>query len=298
MERLKLLEEKGAASGAESGAASGSLPVVALPPGAFTLQIVDQAPIGRSPRSCPATYVGVLDPIRALFAQLPLSVERGYTAGRFSYNGAGEGACPHCEGQGQTQVEMHFLSNVWVTCEQCRGRRYNPQTLDVRFRGRTIADVLAMRADEARELFGAQRRILRPLQSLCDVGLGYLRLGQPSTELSGGEAQRIKLACGLMSRVTLKPTTKKPIYILDEPTTGLHLNDVEKLVAVLDRLVDAGSSVILVEHNLELIRRCDWLIDLGPEAGAGGGRVVAQGTPEQVARTVGSHTGAALRASL
>ena len=298
VERLKLLEEKGAASGAESGAASGSLPVVALPPGAFTLQIVDQAPIGRSPRSCPATYVGVLDPIRALFAQLPLSVERGYTAGRFSYNGAGEGACPHCEGQGQTQVEMHFLSNVWVTCEQCRGRRYNPQTLDVRFRGRTIADVLAMRADEARELFGAQRRILRPLQSLCDVGLGYLRLGQPSTELSGGEAQRIKLACGLMSRVTLKPTTKKPIYILDEPTTGLHLNDVEKLVAVLDRLVDAGSSVILVEHNLELIRRCDWLIDLGPEAGAGGGRVVAQGTPEQVARTVGSHTGAALRASL
>lgn len=188
------------------------------------------------------------------------------------------------------QVEMHFLSNVWVVCEKCKGRRFNRETLDIRWKGASIADVLEMRVDEAMELFAAHRKIVRPLQSLIDVGLGYLRLGQPATELSGGEAQRIKLACGLMVRAG----KKKGLFVLDEPTTGLHLSDVERLVSVLDRLVDAGHSVIVVEHHLDVIRHCDWLIDLGPEAGAQGGQLVAQGSPEAVMRVPQSWTGRAL----
>jgi excinuclease ABC subunit A len=257
-------------------------------PGILALQVIDQEPIGRSPRSTPATYTKVLDPIRELFAEVPLAKERGYESGRFSYNNK-EGSCRHCEGHGQLQIEMHFLSNVWVVCEKCRGRRYNRETLDIRWKGRSIADILELRVDEALELFTSHKRIARPLQALTDVGLGYLKLGQPATELSGGEAQRIKLAGGLQSR------NKSCLYILDEPTTGLHLSDVDRLVRVLDRLVEAGNSVVVVEHHLDVIRHCDYLVDLGPEAGEGGGRLVGAGSPEALMQVEGSHTGRALR---
>jgi excinuclease ABC subunit A len=254
------------------------------------LTVIDQAPIGRSPRSTPATYVGAWDAIRALYASLPLSVERGWSVGRFSFNG-GAGACTHCGGHGQLQIEMHFISDVWVRCEHCQGRRFDRSTLDVRWKGHSIADVLDMRVDAAAELFSAQRKIARGLRALHDVGLGYLRLGQSSTTLSGGEAQRVKLAIGLMERVGDTPR----VFVLDEPTTGLHLADVEKLVAVLDRLVDEGQTVVVVEHHLDVIRHADWVIDLGPEAGEGGGHIVAEGTPEAISRVADSHTGRALR---
>ena len=228
--------------------------------------------------------MGAWDAIRQLFAQVPLAKERGYTNARFSFNGSA-GACPHCGGHGQQQVEMHFLSDVWVRCEPCGGRRFEPTTLDVRFKGLSIADVLEMRVDQAIEVFAAHRRILRGLRALHSVGLGYLRLGQSATTLSGGEAQRVKLAVGLME----KPGSDRT-YVLDEPTTGLHLADVERLVTVLDQLVDNGHTVVVIEHHVDVMRHADWIIDMGPGAGAAGGRVVGQGTPEQVARVTGSVT--------
>jgi excinuclease ABC subunit A len=261
---------------------------VTLPDGEWSFAVVDQSPIGRSPRSTPATYAGVMDPLRALFATTTVAKERGWDASRFSYN-TKAGACTVCGGYGSELIEMHFLSNVWVRCEACAGRRYARETLECRWKGLSIADVMDLRVDDAREVFSAHRNISRPLQALTDVGLGYLRLGQPATELSGGEAQRVKLANGLAAR------QKRCLYVLDEPTTGLHLADVERLVQVFDALVDAGNTVIVVEHHLDVIRHADHVIDLGPEGGEHGGTIVAQGTPEAVMAVPESWTGRALR---
>jgi excinuclease ABC subunit A len=246
---------------------------------------IDQQPIGRTPRSNPATYIKVFDEIRGFFAQLPEARVRGYKPGRFSFNVKG-GRCEGCEGDGVRRIEMHFLSDVYVRCEQCRGRRFNEATLQVAYRGKSIADVLDMTAREALELFAAHPHIAEPLGLLVEVGVDYLQLGQPSPTLSGGEAQRIKLARELSRRAT-----GRTVYVLDEPTTGLHFDDVKKLLGVLDKLVDAGNTVIVIEHNLDVIKRADHVIDLGPEGGPAGGRVIAHGTPEQVARAKGSHTG-------
>ncbi len=253
---------------------------------------VDQSPIGRTPRSNPATYTKAFDLIRDLFAQLPDARTRGYKPGRFSFNAKG-GRCDACQGDGVRRVQMHFLPDVFVPCETCGGTRYNEATLGVLFKGHSIADVLAMSVRQARELFGAHPKLQRILQTLCDVGLDYLKLGQSAPTLSGGEAQRVKL-----SRELARDDTGRTLYILDEPTTGLHFDDINKLLGVLDRLVDAGNTVVIIEHNLDVVRCADRVIDLGPEGGDGGGRVVAQGTPEQVARTRGSHTGKHLKALL
>ena len=246
---------------------------------------IDQSPIGRTPRSNPATYTGVFDHIRDLFSRTQESRARGYKPGRFSFNVKG-GRCEVCRGDGQIKIEMHFLPDVYVPCEQCHGKRYNKETLDVRFKGRTIADVLEMPVEEALEFFEHIPKIRRRLQTLHDVGLGYIRLGQPATTLSGGEAQRVKLATELA-----KVATGKTLYILDEPTTGLHFADVQRLLDVLNRLVDAGNTVVVIEHNLDVVKTADRIVDLGPEGGEEGGLVVAEGTPEQVAGTPGSHTG-------
>jgi excinuclease ABC subunit A len=239
---------------------------------------VDQDPIGNSPSSNPATYTGVFDLVRQLFAQLPEAKVRGYPPKRFSFNKPG-GRCEACEGNGQKLIEMHFLPDVWVECDVCHGKRYNPETLAVHYKGKSIADVLEMRVSEALELFGNIPKIRRILQTLADVGLGYLALGQPAPTLSGGEAQRVKLAAELG-----RPNTGRTLYLLDEPTTGLHFDDIHKLLEVLHRLVDLGNTVIVVEHNLDVIKTADWIIDLGPEAGDAGGYVVAEGTPEKVVR--------------
>jgi excinuclease ABC subunit A len=249
---------------------------------------IDQAPIGRSPRSNPATYTGVFAPIRELFAMLPESRERGYRPGRFSFNVKG-GRCEACQGDGLKRIEMNFLPDVYVTCDVCRGRRYNSETLAVRYKGYSISDVLDMPIEEAVKLLENIPQVNQKLQTLVDVGLGYVELGQSSTTLSGGEAQRIKLARELSRR-----QTGRTLYILDEPTTGLHFDDVKKLMHVLNRLVDLGNTVLIIEHHLDVIKQADWVIDLGPEGGEAGGRIVAQGTPEQVARNKKSYTGQAL----
>ncbi len=237
---------------------------------------VDQKPLGNSPASNPATYTGLFELVRQLFAQLPESKLRGYTQRRFSFNVPG-GRCEACEGDGQICIEMHFLPDVWVECENCRGKRYNPETLSVKFHGRSIADVLEMTCGEALVLFANIPKIRRTLQTLCDVGLDYVQLGQPAPTLSGGEAQRVKLAAELA-----RPDTGQTLYLLDEPTTGLHFNDLAKLLEVLHRLVDLGNTVVVIEHNLDVIKQADWIIDMGPEAGDGGGMVVVCGTPEEI----------------
>ena len=246
---------------------------------------IDQSPIGRTPRSNPATYTGVFDHIRRLFAQVPEARVRGYLPGRFSFNVRG-GRCENCAGDGQIKIEMHFLPDVYVTCEVCKGRRYNRETLEVRYKNRSIADVLEMSVEEALDFFRNIPVIARHLQTLADVGLGYIELGQPAPTLSGGEAQRIKLAAELQKRAT-----GNTFYVLDEPTTGLHFEDIRKLLAVLQRLVDAGNTVVVIEHNLDVIKTADWIIDLGPEGGDAGGEVVAAGPPEAIALEPRSHTG-------
>jgi excinuclease ABC subunit A len=245
---------------------------------------IDQSPIGRTPRSNPATYTKLFDDIRSLFARTPDAKLRGYSAGRFSFNVKG-GRCESCKGQGQEKIEMHFLPDVYVPCEVCKGTRYNRETLQVRYKGKSIADVLSMSVEQSLTFFENVPRIRRRLQTLYDVGLTYVELGQPATELSGGEAQRIKLAKELSKR-----STGKTLYILDEPTTGLHAADVSKLLEVLHRLVDAGNTVVVIEHNLDVVKTADWIIDLGPEGGDGGGRVIAVGTPEEIVAVEASHT--------
>ncbi|HET9314540.1 MAG TPA: excinuclease ABC subunit UvrA, partial [Vicinamibacteria bacterium] len=250
---------------------------------------IDQSPIGRTPRSNPATYIGLFDHIRDLYSRTQEARARGYKPGRFSFNVKG-GRCEVCRGDGQIKIEMHFLPDVYVPCEQCHGKRYNRETLDVRFKGKTIADVLDMPVEEALEFFQHIPKIRRRLETLSAVGLGYIRLGQPATTLSGGEAQRVKLAAELC-----KVATGRTLYILDEPTTGLHFADVQRLLEMLNRLVDQGNTVVVIEHNLDVIKTSDRIIDLGPEGGEEGGGLVAQGTPEQVAATKGSHTGRFLK---
>ena len=250
---------------------------------------IDQSPIGRTPRSNPATYTGLFNDIRDLFASTADAKMRGYGPGRFSFNVKG-GRCEACSGDGLVKIEMHFLADVYVPCEVCHGSRYNRETLEVLYKGKNIAQVLDMTAEEAVDFFENLPKIRRKAQMLQEVGLGYVKLGQSSTTLSGGEAQRVKLATEL-SRVS----TGRTIYILDEPTTGLHAADVHKLIEVLQQLVDAGNTVLVIEHNLDVIKTADYVIDLGPEGGDGGGRLVAAGTPEEIAATEGSFTGAYLK---
>lgn len=246
---------------------------------------IDQSPIGRTPRSNPATYTGLFDQIRDLFAATQDAKARGYKKGRFSFNVKG-GRCEACGGDGILKIEMHFLPDVYVPCEVCHGKRYNRETLEVKYKGKSIYDVLNMTVEEALEFFRPVPSIFRKLQTLYDVGLSYIRLGQPSTTLSGGEAQRIKLAAELSRR-----GTGKTIYILDEPTTGLHFADVHKLVEILHRLSEGGNTVVVIEHNLDVIKTADYLIDIGPEGGMRGGTVIAKGTPEEVAKNPASYTG-------
>ena len=254
--------------------------------------IIDQSPIGRTPRSNSATYTGLFTPIRELFAGTPEAKLRGYNPGRFSFNVKG-GRCENCAGDGIIKIEMHFLPDVYVQCEVCKGRRYNREALEIHYKGKTISDVLEMTCEQALEFFGNIPSIARKIQTLVDVGLGYISLGQPATQLSGGEAQRIKLATELSRR-----PTGRTLYILDEPTTGLHIADVDRLLQVLHALVDTGNSMVVIEHNLDVIKSADWVVDMGPEGGNGGGQVVAEGTPEQVAQAKGSHTGEFLRRML
>jgi excinuclease ABC subunit A len=253
---------------------------------------IDQSPIGRTPRSNAATYVNAFTPIRELFSNTPAARELGYKPGRFSFN-VSEGRCEACEGGGVKRIEMQFLPDVHVTCDECKGKRYNSETLNIKYRGKTISEVLDMTVDEALEFFHIIPAVERKLQTLHKVGLGYIRLGQAATTLSGGEAQRIKLAAELS-----KKDTGNTLYILDEPTTGLHFADVSKLLNVLDTLVNLGNTVIVIEHNLDVIASADWIIDLGPEGGDGGGRIVVAGTPEDVARNETSYTGRYLRPKL
>jgi excinuclease ABC subunit A len=253
---------------------------------------IDQSPIGRTPRSNPGTYTSIFDEIRRLFAELPESKVRGYKPGRFSFNVHG-GRCEACQGHGELRIEMQFLPDVYVPCDVCHGRRFNRETLQVQFRDQSIADVLDMTVDRAREEFAAFPSMVSKLSLLQEVGLGYIKIGQPATTLSGGEAQRVKLARELARRAT-----GRTLYVLDEPSVGLHAADVHKLIEVLQRLVDAGNSVLIIEHNLDIIKVADWLIDLGPEGGDRGGELVAEGTPEQVQKNPASYTGKFLKAHL
>jgi excinuclease ABC subunit A len=246
---------------------------------------VDQSPIGRTPRSNPATYTGLFTPIRDLFAGVPEARQRGYDAGRFSFNVKG-GRCEACQGDGVTRVEMHFLPDIYVACDVCHGKRYNRETLEIRYKGRNIYEVLEMTVTEAHGFFSAVPTLARKLQTLIDVGLGYVRLGQSATTLSGGEAQRVKLSLELSKR-----DTGRTLYILDEPTTGLHFQDIKLLLEVLHRLRDDGNTIVVIEHNMDVVKTADWVIDLGPEGGERGGRIVATGTPEDIARVGESHTG-------
>jgi len=250
---------------------------------------IDQSPIGRTPRSNPATYTGLFAPIRELFAATPMARERGYGPGRFSFNVRG-GRCEACQGDGLIKVEMHFLPDIYVPCDVCRGKRYNRETLDIRYKDKTIDEVLAMTVEEAAPFFSAIPAVNQKLQTLMDVGLSYITLGQSATTLSGGEAQRIKLARELSKR-----DTGRTLYILDEPTTGLHFHDIKQLLDVLTRLRDHGNTVVVIEHNLDVVKAADWIIDLGPEGGDGGGHAVAAGTPEEIVRHPASHTGEFLR---
>jgi excinuclease ABC subunit A len=250
---------------------------------------VDQSPIGRTPRSNPATYTGLLTPIRELFSQVPEARSRGYGPGRFSFNVKG-GRCEACQGDGMIKVEMHFLPDIYVPCDVCHGKRYNRETLEIQYKGKNIHDVLGMTVEQAREFFDAVPVVARKLQTLVDVGLSYITLGQSATTLSGGEAQRVKLALELSKR-----DTGRTLYILDEPTTGLHFADIEMLLKVLHRLADHGNTIVVIEHNLDVIKTADWIVDLGPEGGGGGGRIVVAGTPEEVARCRASHTGRFLK---
>ena len=251
--------------------------------------VVDQAPIGRTPRSNPATYTGIFNEIRDLFSSLPAARVRGYDAGRFSFNVKG-GRCEKCEGDGLIRIEMHFLPPVFVVCETCSGKRYNRETLEITYKGLNVADVLNLTVDEAVAFFRAIPKLHEVCQTLAEVGLGYLRLGQSATTLSGGEAQRLKLAAELSRR-----QSGKVLYLLDEPTTGLHFADVAKLLEVLFKLRESGNTLVVIEHNLDVIKTADWVLDLGPEGGSGGGQLIAAGTPEQVAATAASHTGRFLR---
>jgi excinuclease ABC subunit A len=253
---------------------------------------IDQSPIGRTPRSNPATYTGVFTYIRDLFASLPEAKARGYLPGRFSFNVKG-GRCEACQGDGVNKIEMHFLPDVYVTCDVCKGKRYNRETLEVTYKGKSIADILNMTVDEALNFFEHIPRIKKKLLTLMNVGLGYIRLGQQATTLSGGEAQRIKLATELS-----KVATGRTFYILDEPTTGLHFEDIRLLLGVLNELVDRGNTVVVIEHNLDVIKTADWIIDIGPEGGDDGGTIIAIGTPEEVAKIRGSYTGQFLKAEL
>jgi excinuclease ABC subunit A len=253
---------------------------------------IDQSPIGRTPRSNPATYTGIFTPIRELFAGVAESRARGYSPGRFSFNVKG-GRCEACQGDGMIKVEMHFLADIYVTCDTCKSKRYNRETLDIRYKGKNIHEVLDMTIEEARKFFDPIPALARRLQTLIDVGLSYIRLGQSATTLSGGEAQRVKL-----SRELSKRDTGQTLYILDEPTTGLHFADIQQLLDVLHRLRDRGNTVVVIEHNLDVIKTADWIIDLGPEGGSGGGEIIATGTPEQVAGNSISHTGRFLKDKL
>jgi len=247
--------------------------------------VIDQSAIGRTPRSNPATYTGLFTPIRDLYANTPEARLRGYSSGRFSFNVKG-GRCENCSGDGIIKIEMHFLPDVYVVCEVCHGKRYNREVLEIQFKGKNISDILQMTCEQALEFFANIPGIARKLQTLVDVGLSYIKLGQSATTLSGGEAQRIKLASELSRR-----PTGRTLYILDEPTTGLHMADVDKLLGVLHALVDAGNSMIIIEHNLDVIKNADHLIDMGPEGGQGGGQIIAEGTPEKVAKVAASYTG-------
>jgi excinuclease ABC subunit A len=253
---------------------------------------IDQSPIGRTPRSNPATYTGLFAPIREIFASVPESRARGYEAGRFSFNVKG-GRCEACQGDGVIKVEMHFLADVYVPCDVCKGRRYNRETLEIRFKGKNIQEILDLTVEDALPFFSAVPTVRPKLQTLLDVGLSYVRLGQSATTLSGGEAQRVKLAKELSKRAT-----GRTLYILDEPTTGLHFADIAQLLVVLQRLRDEGNTVIVIEHNLDVIKTADWVVDLGPEGGDGGGRIIAVGTPEQIAANKVSYTGHYLRSTL
>jgi excinuclease ABC subunit A len=253
---------------------------------------IDQSPIGRTPRSNPATYTGAFNDIRELFSMVSEAKIRGYSAGRFSFNVKG-GRCENCKGDGIIKIEMHFLPDVYVTCDVCNGKRYNREALEIVYKGKNIADVLAMTIEEACDFFANIPAINRKLETLKSVGLGYIKLGQPATTLSGGEAQRIKLSTELSRRAT-----GRTLYILDEPTTGLHFEDVKKLLEVLNALVTMGNSVLVIEHNLDVIKCADWVIDLGPEGGSKGGNIIAQGTPEQVAKIADSYTGGYLKKTL